>query len=252
MIERFFSSLKESLETHSHDLSGGRLFLPEFLKDKVFTKRFRAVMQTLASNLGLSLAMEVRNELPVDYECGSYQMVDYVLSKQQKPIFYVEVESLDRAQFATFREHEDIRGGWADNKLWYYCGTVGKSISYGQTVPPYFVWLLILPDQRVEPYQIWDATSDYVFFHPSLKPLIFESPYRFYDHAIKTTARLFLQEKMELKDRNTDRWLLRKLANYQDVCELVFITCTVDHLILSRGKDLFDARKEEKTEIRWK
>jgi hypothetical protein len=81
-------------------------------------------------------------------------------------------------------------------------------------------------------------------FDRSLKELVYESPYRFYDHLIKSAARLFITKHHDFKPTVSGRWTKIKLTEFQDVCELVFITCSWDRLIMSRGKDHFDPKRE--------
>lgn len=258
MIEEFFEKLKESMELHAAELKGGDLFLPAYLTGNTLTKGvFPKVASALARMLELEIAAEQRNEMPSppEYKCGNYQVVDYVLYKQGNPIFFLELESLDRSQLCTFWD-----GGVSDennlNKLWYYYGTLVNHYTYGLKAPKYFVWLLILPDRRVEPYQVWDVTPEYGLFHPSLRKLVCESPYRFYDHLIKAAARLFIMEHHDFKLPNTTGWTKIPLVDgdveFQDVCELIFITCSVDRLIMSRGKDRFDPDRELSVRLRWR
>ena len=250
-IDDFFAKLKESIEAHSADLEKGKLFGPEYLADKVFSKSFEKVAKTLGIKRTLNMRSEKRNYMPKPANnYGNWQTVDYVYYENEKqPRFYLELETLDRAQLYLFC---DISDEINENKLWYYLGTVKKHVDSRMTtpIPRYFVWLLILPDGKAEyPANLWDIKKwgkkqEYIL-HPSLKDLIFESPYRFYDHLIKTSARLFLENK-------TSELGNKCLAEFQDVCELVFITCTGKRLIMSRGKDLFNQEKEESVEIEWK
>lgn len=247
-IEEFFVKLKESIEEHSVDLQAGKLFGPQFLGGRVFSNTFQKVAQTLEQKLALKMLPEQRNDMPEPADLyGSWQQVDYVyFENNTQPNFFLELESLDRAQLYLFCDIDSDKID-ENNKLWYYLGTIKKHVDSGVRIPRYFVWLLILPDRKVADYSanLWDIKTDDHILHPSLKNLIFENPYLFYDHLIKTSARLFLEEsRNELNDKC--------LRNYQDNCELVFLTCTGDRLIMSRGKD--DFRKEaEKTEpIKWK
>ena len=126
-----------------------------------------------------------------------------------------------------------------------------KYVDSKQTIPRCFVWLLILPDEKVDDYtaNLWDIrkcgqTQDHIL-HPSLKGLIFENPYRFYDHLIKTSARMFLEATRDELDGKC-------LKDFQNDCELVFLTCTGDRLIMSRGKNQFSPEKEKSVAINWK
>ena len=249
-IDKFFAKLKESIEAHSADLEKGKLFGPEYLAEKVFSQSFQKVAKTLEKKLDLKMNTEVTNSMPdpPKYNLGHRQVVDYVFSKENKDIFFLELETLDRAQLYLFC---DISNEIDENKLWYYLGTIiQKCAGAREHTPRYFVWLLILLDRKAEyPTNLWDIKrwgeeKEYIL-HPSLKNLIFENPYRFYDHLIKTSARLFLEEKREeLRGRC--------LGDYQADCELVFLTCTGDRLIMSRGKDQFNQEKERSVAIECK
>jgi hypothetical protein len=246
-INQFFTKLKKSMENHAQDLNKGDLFLPQYLSRHTLTNKiFPRVANTLAANLGLDITSEYRNVMPPpdEYECGNFQRVDYFLRRGDEPKFFLELESLDRAQLYTFLDHEGISEDDNDNKLWYYYGTLVNSADFGQKVPKYLVFLVILPNCRVEPYQIWDVTPEYKFFHPSLKKLIYESPYKFYDHLIKSAARLFISKEHGFKGPSARKWTKKTLTQLQDVCELVFITCTGSQLVMSRGRDRFDPKKE--------
>jgi len=248
MIEKFFLKLKESMESHTQLLEGGRAFLPEFLKGKKFTNSFSPVIRDVASSLDLRYEEEVVNKMPDPkiYDAGDHERVDFVLSdNNDKPIFFLELESLDRAQLSTFWDHEGMKHEDIDNKLRYYYGTVVNKLIYGKDIPGYFVWLLILPEQPVNKgsYKIWDIEY-YKLFHRSIKKLISENPFLFYDHLIKTAARLFINEERQKEHP-------KKLADIQKECELVFITCTGKRLILSRGQDNFEPAREKQLEISW-
>jgi len=246
-IKDFFTRLKESMENHARELKQGDLFLPEYLSGHALTRDvFPKISDTLASALNLEIVPEYHNDMPPpsEYKCGKFQRVDYFLHRGSEPNFFLELESLDRSQLNTFMEHENISEADNDNKLWYYYGTLVNNYTFGQSIPKYFVWLLILPDRQVEPYQIWDVTPDYKFFHPSLKKLVYQSPYRFYDPLIKSAARLFITRDYNFKHPGTKKWTKKRLVQFQDVCELVFITCTMDRLFMSRGKDIFSPEEE--------
>lgn len=252
MIEDFFRELKKSIESHSGELKSGELLLPEYLKGQRFTTAFRPVVEKVADDMGLQVEVEVSNSMPEGYECGTRQVVDYVLYENESPIIFLEQESLDRAQLYLFRDNDDIKEKDNDNKLWYYYGTIVNRLLDNNDIHAkvkHFTFLLILPDQPVNPeyYTLWDIQKYYQFYHPSMKELVCQSPYRFYDHLIKTSARLFLNESRELPNSK-----FTSLKDIQDECELVFITLTGKRLILSRGKDGFDPAKEMKIEINWR
>jgi hypothetical protein len=253
MINTFFTKLKKSMEVHSKELKNGKVFDPEFLKGKkLSSKLFRKVAETLRELTDSDVAFEVTNKMPKGYGIGKNQRVDYVYRKNGKDKLYLELETLDRAQLYLFWEHKKLKDKYNANKLWYYYGTLANYYDLKQPVPRYFVWLLILPDRKVKNYTTWDVhVPQYKYFHSSLRKLIFENPYRFYDHLIKTVARLFLSENKymkELEQRGRNNHRGKKI---HDICELVFITCTGDRLILSRGKDLFDPKKERIVKLNW-
>jgi len=163
-----------------------------------------------------------------------------------------EVQTLDRAQLYLFWEHKKLKDKYNANKLWYYYGTLAKYYDLKQPIPRYFVWLLVLPDRSVKSYPTWDVhVRQYKYFHRSLRKLIFENPYRFYDHLIKTAARLFLTENKDINELEQSARKTHRGKGIHDVCELVFITCTGDRLILSRGKDLFEPKKERIVKLNW-
>lgn len=252
MINRFFTGLKESIEEHSKDLKNGDAFLPQYLKKSRLTKTiFPKVVRTLSNKLNLEEpSTEINNSMPEGFGFqGKRQRVDYVFYNAKKPKLFFEVESLDRAQLYTFIKSKQY-------KLQYYDGTVFNFYHQNgkKTLPRYFVWFLILPDKEVPPYKIWDADKDKEFkdrlLNPELKKIIFNNPYRFYDNLIKTSACLYLQKKLIFKN-NDGKWDKKRLMDFQKDCELVFITCTIKELILSRGKDLFDPQKERRLRLNW-
>lgn len=248
-IDVFFTKLKKSIEEHSSDLKKGELFGPEYLKDKVFSQMFKKVAQTLGTKLELEVKEEVTNHMPdpKKYAFGHRQIVDYVYNKVNEDIVFLELETLDRSQLYLFC---DVSEEIDENKLWYYLGTVIKHIILEDAIPRYFVWLLILPDRKVDDYSanLWDikqwGDKKEFILHPSLRNLIFDNPYRFYDHLIKTSARLFLEARRDELDGKC-------LKDFQNDCELVFLTCTGKQLIMSRGKDNFTRESEMSELINW-
>ena len=256
MIEDFLQSLKTSMEHYSRELGKGALFEPEGLKgSKLTRKTFPKVPKRIAEEMGFRLEKEVTNQMPLPsiYKCGKRQIIDYVFREGRKTEIFLELESLDRSQLYLFWEHKQLSEKDNDNKLWYYYGTLANHHDLGKKegIPRYFAWLLILPDHKVGSYPIWDV-SYYQLFHPSVRKLIYESPFKFYDPLIKTAARRFLQQKHDFSPFGTKRWITRRLTEFQDICELVFITCTGDRLVMSRGKDLFSPSKEVSLKIDWK
>ena len=259
LIPKFVSALRESLES-ARFLSRGKAFLPAHLKGWKLSKGFVKVMKPLAKRLRLDFCQQVANRFPSVYECGSRQVVDYVLGPREHPVIYCELETLDRAQLYLFWDPPGMPKSESENKLWHYYVTLAKAYQRRAESPRYFVWLLVLPDRPVERFQVWDFDRDFGFFQPKFrKPfmhLIRQSPYRFYDPMIKLAAREFLTKNKEVWFRRIDdkgwepQWIAP--ATLQHRCELVFITLTGPELILSRGRDLFEAAKEQRVSVRWK
>jgi hypothetical protein len=259
-VPRFFDALKRSIES-SPFLGRGKAFEPAHLKGWKLSKSFRKVMRPLAKRMGLPFHEEISNGFPTVYQCGHRQIVDYVLGSLEEPVFYCELETLDRAQLYLFWDPPGLAKRESPSKLWHYYVTLAKARQGQPRSPRYFVWLLALPDYPVARYQVWDFDRGYGFFQPKFrKPfqhLIKQSPYRFYDPLIKLAAREFLTRRNEdvwfrlADDSDWERkWIAP--ASLQRKCELVFVTITGHHLILSRGRDLFDAAKETRVRLRWK
>ncbi|TKB72897.1 MAG: hypothetical protein E8D46_10480 [Nitrospira sp.] len=247
-IEELHYRLKDSIEANYDILKYGELFLPKYLEGKTFVNQFKLVMATLAEKIDLKLRREVRNEFPSEYKM-SYQCVDYVFNtKKGQPILFLELESLDRSQLYLFSDGP-VNEKDNNNKLWYYHATLSNYYSKGTPIPRYFIFLLILPDRKVGGYTLWDINKNYQFFDPALRETIHNNPYRFYDRQIKACARALLRNEKYFWDGND--WSERPLEEIHKRCELIFLTCTIDRLILSRGKDLFDPAKEVALPIEW-
>lgn len=88
-------------------------------------------------------------------------------------------------------------------------------------------------------------------FHPDLATVVFQHPFTFYDLQIKAAARGFIRNDTVNSHLIDGEWRPIKLEAYMAQCELMFITCTIDRLILSRGRDGFDLGKEKTYPIRW-
>ena len=259
LIPDFVTALRESVESAKF-LRKGNAFLPADLKRWKLSKSFGKVMVALAKRLRLPLEEQVANTCPSVYKCGSRQIVDYVLGPRERPVIYCELETLNRAQLYLFWDPPGMPKSESENKLWHYYVTLAKAYQRRAESPRYFVWLLVLPDHPVERYQIWDFEPDFGFFQPKFRKqfmhLIRQSPYRFYDPMIKLAAREFLTKNKEVWFRRADdkAWEPKWIApgTLQHRCELVFITLTGRELVLSRGRDLFDAAKEQRVSVRWK
>jgi hypothetical protein len=119
----------------------------------------------------------------------------------------------------------------------------------------------VLPDHPVDRYSIWDIQDKSLrFFQPTFRlpiaHLIRHNPYRFYDPLIKLAAREFLIRRNEdvwFKVPHQESWEPHWVPprDLQDECELVFMTITGTHLVLSRGRDLFEPKKERRLPLRW-
>jgi len=251
-MDQFFRAVIASIESHSSLLRKGELFLPAYLKKKrLVDNAFPPVARQIARRLNLKFGKEISNKFPSHLEIGcKRQRVDYVYGDPKRPKYFFEVESLDRAQLYLFLPHGKAKD---DSKLWYYWGTVCKKLMGDKGMPRYFVWLLILPDQPVTTIPWWDASRYYRLFSRHLRKIVQDSPFRFYDQIIKTSAKLFLRRKDWLKISPTEAgWQKGRLIDYQDKCELVILTCTGQQLIMSRGSDAFDPAREKRVELRWK
>jgi len=252
-MEEFLTKLKECMEAHQKRLRNGRIILPQYLEGGSLEPAFKPVARCLARTFNLR-SQKLSNQFLTEYDCG-LQIVDFAfMKKDNTPVLFLELESLDGSQLFHFFEHRNITNKDNYNKLWYYYGTLGNYYTADLRVPKYFVWLICLPDRQVEPYHknLWDFKPAYRFFDPSLKCLVYENPYRFYDRLIKTSALRFVKNERRFLDRTTRSWIQKDCRISQDVCELVFITWTGDRLIMSRGKDLFDVNKEKSVALNWR
>jgi hypothetical protein len=82
------------------------------------------VAQHLANQLRLTLTKELPHKFPDELDIGcKRQFVDYVFGDPDHPLYYFELESLDRAQLYLFLPHGGSRD---ESKLWYYWGTLCK------------------------------------------------------------------------------------------------------------------------------
>jgi hypothetical protein len=243
-MERFFLALRKSLESNPI-VQKGQCFLQ---RRRLVNDVFPPIARQTGKRLNLRVHKEICNAFPPDWNIGHRQMVDYVYGDVNDPEYFFEVESLDRAQLYLFLPHGDRSD---DSKLWYYWGTVCKRLSGDVGMPRYFVWLLILPDQPVSTMPFWDASKYYGLFSPHLREIVQDSPFRFYDQLIKTSAKLFLRRNDWMKIGNTrDGWRRARLVDYQHACELVIITCTGQQLLMSRGSDEFDPSKEKRISLK--
>src|SRR5712692_8009836 len=124
-----------------------------------------------------------------------------------------------------------------ESKLWHWYGIVANHLTQRGCAPRALIFLLVLPDEPVKSYHVWDV--DYAkLFHPDIRKLIYQSPFRVYDPLIKATAQLFLERTMDFPN-NTGGWRTSKPKEFQDVCELVFVTVARSFLVVARGKQGF-------------
>jgi hypothetical protein len=121
-------------------------------------------------------------------------------------------------------------------------------------VPRHFIFLLILPDEKVIPYRSnhWDIREPYCILHPDTGRYVYENPYKFYDRLIKSAARSFLNNLENECFYIDNEWKEKKRSEFEQVCELDIVTCTGKELILSRGADLFDPGKEQRFSLTWR
>jgi hypothetical protein len=252
-VDQFVQHLRHAME-FSPSLKRGSAFLPADLKQWKLSKTlFAPVMDSVRAKSDWTLQHERHISFPKDYGVWKAMRVDYAFHDRDfaKPTLYVELETLDRAQLYNFHPHpKAIRD---ESKLWHYYGLVAKHLDAPerrQAAPRALIFLLVLPDERVERYRIWDACRDYRLVDASVAELIRESPFRIYDPLIKATARLFLERLVELPSGN-GHWRKQRLRELQSVCELVFVTMTRTHIVVSRGRDGFTATSDRRYRLAW-
>lgn len=250
-VDDFVAKLKVSMENHSADLKQGEVFLPKYLRGRQLENTFAPVIESLARDSGFSLGRAWPNKFLELYEVGTRQIVDFCLIKNERPLIFFELESLDRSQIYLFHDGGvSLNDNDIGNKLWHYYGTLGNHYTNGTPVPKWFMFFLTLPDQKVASYKLWDLDDRYyLLYDESLKNVIYSNPFNFFDRQIKALARAFLKRENEFLIEG--EWSTRLWKESQGVCELIFITCTVDRLILSRGRDLFAPDKEKCFKINW-
>lgn len=254
MISMFFMKLRQAIED-APSLRKGATFLPDYLGRKKFLERaLWPAVKEVGPSLGMTVGQQWPNKFPPEYETGYHrQFVDYVFSRDGTPLIFLELESLDRAQVATFRDPRGKLEKNSLNKLWYYYVTLGERHRGKLRGPRFFVFLFILPDEPVKYYHIWDCDKGYAFFKPSFAARIRQNPFKFYDHRIKACARDFLQSQQEFPEPpGLEVWTWKRLKELEHACELVLFTATRKELIMSRGRDLFAPDKEVRQPLRWR
>lgn len=226
-----------------------------YLTGKKFSDRaFTPVVRRVGRALGLTVREQVNNEFPPAYETGyRRQLVDYALYGNATPEIFLELESLDRAQLTTFADPPVDPENNSLNKLWFYYVTLAERYRRRLRGPQFFAFLLILPDEPVGYYHIWDTKKDYQFFDPSIEARIRANPFKFYNRRIKGKARQFLLRKQKFpRPPGLEHWTWKKPAELGHLCELVIFTATRRKLIMSRGRDLFAPEKEVSRPLLWR
>jgi hypothetical protein len=254
MIDQFFGELARAIEQEP-GLMRGAVFLPEYLKGKRLSATgFRAIATAVGGALGMEVREQYRNEFPPEYETGYHrQFVDYAYLVNDVPQVFLELESLDRAQLYLFSDPPVDPEKNSLNKLWYYYVTLGERYRGELAGPLYFAFLLILPDESVGHYQIWDSKKDYGFFEASMESVVRQSPFRFYDRRIKVSAREFLDREQEFPEPpGLAEWTRKRPKDLGHLCELVMFTATRTELIMSRGRNLFAPECERRLALNWR
>src|SRR5215831_3279799 len=229
-VATFVRYLKASIEG-APCLQSGEAFLPAGLKGSRFSKQlFLPVVSHLASQLGWSVQPERHISFPVEYEVWQSMRVDYSFydTDRDHPIIYLELETLDRAQLYNFlpRKNQDID----ESKFWHWYGIVANHLAKRRLAPRALIFLLVLPDEPVKSYHVWDI--DYAkLFHADIRRLIYQSPFRVYDPLIKAAAQLFLKHPREFPN-DAGGWKTHKPKELQHVCELVFVTATRAYIVV--------------------
>jgi len=252
MLNKFLTSLSKVLNENDNKLKGGRVFLPEYLKGKKGIKVISQSIEEVGNRFEFDVLQEFTNPFIKNRKEYGSQRMDFAFQEDSDFIAFVELESLDRSQLYVFKPNPDQNYKNDSSKLWYYFATLETGILQKEKLPKFFIFILILPNREVSPYQIWDVQSDCNLLDKSERVNIFQNPFSFYDHRIKDTARDFLTDNMAEVTKSWKPLLIkqRPLIEYQDKCELVFFTITIDEIILSRGKDAFASNKETKSNLK--
>lgn len=230
---------------------------PEWLPGGRFVEAFDRVMHRAFRSLGFGVQNERENPFILSWRKEhpgqriSRQRADYLLTRDHKVAAIAELESLDRAQVYTFKcQYYDWDGGKRD----YYWATVDHLVHH-PTLPQleFFLFFLALPDFPVTQYVVWDTSDEYYDVSKSDCDEIFRSPYRFYDPRIKGLLRDMLLNRDPEANKDWD-WSVkgRRLADLQDVCELVVISVTGPEMVLSRGRDCLHPASEVRYPLAWR
>ena len=89
-MNRFFSALQGSIESHSALLRKGKSFLPAYLKGKKLVHHdFPPVARQVARRLSLKFDSEIANPFPPHLKIGyKRQIVDYVYGDPDRQDFF--------------------------------------------------------------------------------------------------------------------------------------------------------------------
>lgn len=226
--------------------------MPAYLKGWALSRKlFSPVAKRVAKTLEWPLERERHISFPKEYDVWRSMRVDYAFdgASGKFPKIFLELETLDRSQLYNF--HPRRKPNQDVSKLWHYYGILAKHLEGVQRAPRAFVFLLILPDERVGSYSVWDADRYHRLLDSSLVPLIRQSPFRIYDPLIKATARQFLAKRFEFPN-GRGGWSKQTPKDLQGVCELVFLTATRTNLVVSRGKEDFSFEREAKHPLQWR
>lgn len=216
--------------------------------DPVLSRAFRRLGYVVGQEVDSPWVRAWRKEHP-QYRFVQ-QRADYLLKRDRRAVAVAELESLDRAQMMTFKcQYYD----WDSGKRDYYWATVDHLVAHPE-VPrlDFFLFVLVLPDFPVERYTVWDTSDEYYEVSRADRRMIYRSPYKFYDHRIKRLLREMLVNK-DPEATLDENWAVqgRRLADLQDVCELLVVTITGPELVLARGRDLLARSKETRRPVRW-
>jgi len=176
--------------------------------------------------------------------------VDYAFyaTDRDQPTIYLELETLDRAQLYNFLPRRDSNSD--QSKFWYWYGIVANHLTGHSLAPRALIFLLVLPDEPVHNYRVWDV-YDAKLFDTDIRRLIYQSPFRFYDPLIKTAAQLFLECPIEFPSGGGG-WSTSTPKEFQHVCELVLVTVTRSFIVMVRGKKGFVTAADERYPLLWK
>jgi hypothetical protein len=249
VVDTFVQHLKTSIESTA-GLQKGEAFLPAGLQGSQLSKQlFSPVVSDVALTLGWSVQLERHIPFPKEYEVWNAMRVDYSFyaTDRDQPMIYLELETLDRAQLYNFLPRKN--GDSDASKLWHWYGIVANHLTKRGLAPSALIFLLVLPDEPVSSYQVWDV-YDAKLFDTEIRQLIYLSPFRVYDSLIKAAAQLFLERRMEFPTGGGD-WKTCTPKDFQEVCELVFVTVTRAFLVVARGKEGFVTAADKRYPLLW-